>query len=64
MKFSKEKSPENAFFIIPEDTHNLKNALLIHVRVALLKQYLHEVKLFISARPKSVLTKLPAASKI
>lgn len=44
LSFSKEISPENAFFISPEDPDILKNVLLIHSSVTLLKQYLREVK--------------------
>jgi len=37
LTFSKEFSPENAFFIHPETTSNQKNVLFIHASVNLMK---------------------------
>ena len=43
LTFMKDPSPENAFFIIPEDPDNQKNVLFAHASVNLMKQYLREV---------------------
>jgi hypothetical protein len=37
LTFSKEFSPENAFFVIPETPSNQKNVLFVHASVNLMK---------------------------
>ena len=43
LTFSKDASPENAFFMQPEEESINQNVLFIHASVSLMKQYLREV---------------------